>query len=103
MDFIDIEGAAGSSYRFRLLPPDAFQPPIAGNYVFVRKDGHAAKVTLIGESSDLSKVQKDRKTLAPQGANHLYVRLNVSRAIRGAEHVDLSMRHPAATRVESLV
>lgn len=102
MDFIDLQGASGSSYRFRLLAADAFQPPIAGNYVFVRKDGGRPKVLLIGESGDLSKVQKDRKALAPQGAHHLYVRLNISRATRAAEHEDLSARLAADTRVESL-
>lgn len=101
MDFIDLEGASGASYRFRHVAPGAFQPPIAGNYVFVRKDARGQKVLMIGETGDLSKVQRDRKLLAPAGASSLFVRLNVSRAVRSAEHDDLSAKHSVDTRVES--
>ncbi|HSV02669.1 MAG TPA: hypothetical protein VLI41_05635 [Phenylobacterium sp.] len=99
-DFIDLKGASGVAYRFRRSPDGQFQLPIAGNYAYVQGDGAGFKVLVLGETPDLS---RDRAG-APKGPRragaHLYTRLNVSRAVRMAEHEDLAA-HYAAARVVS--
>jgi hypothetical protein len=100
-DFIDLEGASGASYRFRLWPEGAPHQPIAGNYVCVRPDsdrtgGYA--VAHVGETTDLSRARLEMpKALRAPGV-FVYTRLNVSRAIRTAEHEDLAARHPGEER-----
>jgi hypothetical protein len=88
-DFIDLQGASGASYRFRLWAEGASHLPIAGNYVFVRQAGDAVKVVLAGLTNDLSTCRKEFRKAVSRKATHVYTRLNVSRATRHAEHDDL--------------
>ena len=37
-DFIDLKGASGVAYRFRIWPEGVAHLPIAGNYVFLRAE-----------------------------------------------------------------
>jgi hypothetical protein len=96
-DFIDLDGASGATYRFRLWPEGAPHQPIAGNYVCVRPDAARPggyQVTYVGETTDLSRARIELpKSLKAPGVL-IYTRLNVSRAIRTAEHEDLAARHP---------
>lgn len=88
-DFIDLEGASGAKYRFRLWLDGAHHPPMAGNFVCVRRSGKRLSVLFVGESLDLSRVRDELAPDLKQQTTHLYTRLNVARAIRGAEHEDL--------------
>lgn len=102
-EFIDLEGASGATYRFRLWPEGAPHQPIAGNYVCVRPapgepGGHV--VAHVATSTDLSRARAELPK-ALRGAGVLvYTRLNVSRAIREAEHEDLAARHPRGERTQ---
>lgn len=93
--FIDLRGASGQAYRFRLWPEGEAHPPIAGNFAIVQ-DGASPKVLVVGVSNDLSGARP--KTRDRSG--HIYTRLNVSRALREAEHADLAAAYPTrmATR-----
>lgn len=92
-DFIDLEGASGALYRFRLWPDGSRHLPMAGNYVLVREEPQGFSVVLVAESNDLSQARGSKPL--PGGATHIFTRLNVSRAIRTAEHEDLSARYKA--------
>ena len=92
-DFIDLQGASDAVYRFRLWPAGADHPPIAGNYVCVRADGLDLQVVSVGETLDLSELRKALSKTVREATTHVYTRLNVARAIRGAEHEDLLARH----------
>ena len=81
-EFVDLRGASGSLYRFRLWPEGGAHPPIAGNYIVLREDEGGVKVLLAGVTSDLSQAAfESRKALAKDPAGRLYTRLNVARAV----------------------
>lgn len=90
-EFVDLTGASGTLYRFRVWPEGGAHPPIAGNYIVLREDASGGvKVLLAGITSDLSQAASEcRKALAKDPDARLYTRLNVARAVRGAEHEDI--------------
>jgi hypothetical protein len=91
-EFLDLQGASGAQYRFRLSTV-GFQPPCtAGNYVFVREEAQGFTVLGVGESNDLATLAVDWPAARRRGATHVFTRLNVSRATREAEHQDLAGR-----------
>jgi hypothetical protein len=94
--FIDLRGASGQLYRFRLWPEGEAHPPIAGNFAIVRLEGGGQKVISVGLSNDLSQARPKTKERSTQ----IFTRLNVSRALRETEHADLAAAYPAraATR-----
>lgn len=91
-EFIDLTGASGANYRFRLWQQGAPHSPMAGNYVFVKADaeGDGYSIVQAGVSDDLSTVRSVFEKAAKRGATHVFTRLNVSRAVRTAEHEDIS-------------
>jgi hypothetical protein len=97
-EFVDLRGASGNLYRFRLWPEGGAHPPIAGNYIVLREDGDDVKVLLAGVTSDLSQAANEcRKLLAKDAEARLYTRLNVARALRSAEHDDIVAAYRPAT------
>ena len=63
-EFVDLRGASGTFYRFRLWPEGGAHPPIAGNYIVLREDANGVKVLLAGVTSDLSQAASEaRKAL----------------------------------------
>lgn len=92
-EFIDLEGASGAKYRFRLWPEGRHHPPMAGHFACIRRHGKGSTLLLVGESLDLSRVREDLAEEVKQQTTHIYTRLNVSRAIRTAEHEDLAAKH----------
>lgn len=90
-DFIDLEGASGARYRFRLWPAAGSHAPIAGNYAVVREEGGKLKVVGLGQSLDLSRCRPEATKGRGPGV-HLFTRLNVARAARETEHEDLAAR-----------
>ena len=88
-DFVDLQGASGARYRFRLWPEGAPHSPMAGNYVYLKEQPDGFVVVLAGATNDLSRARVEGKAAAKKGATHLYTRLNVARAVRAAEHEDI--------------
>jgi hypothetical protein len=89
-EFVDLLGASGTFYRFRLWPEGGAHPPIAGNYVVAREEASELKVLLAGVTADLSQAATEaRKALAKSPDARVYTRLNVARAVRVAEHDDI--------------
>jgi hypothetical protein len=88
-DFIDLKGASGAFYRFRLWPEGAPHLPIAGNYVFLKAEPDGVTVVLVGATNDLSQARRAWGKVAQRGVTHVFTRLNVARATRTAEHEDL--------------
>jgi hypothetical protein len=89
-EFVDLRGASGTFYRFRLWPEGGAHPPIAGNYIVVRDEAAGLKVLLAGVTGDLSQAAAEsRKILARETQSRLYTRLNVARAVRVSEHDDI--------------
>ena|SRR3990167_7896701 len=93
MAFIDISGASGVNYRFRLWPDGTGHLPIAGNFIVVLEGAFPVEVVVIGMTNDLSQARTAPKT---KGEARVYTRLNVARATREAEHADLVARWPKA-------
>jgi hypothetical protein len=91
-DVVDLVGASGSTYRFRLVAEGSDPLRIAGNYAWLRPKGEGMSVARLGLTNDLSRVRADTPASARRGAR-LYTRLNVVRAVREAEHADLVARH----------
>ena len=89
-DIIDLNGASGGVYRFRLWRPGSGHLPMAGNYAVVQAAPGGFTVLAAGAVDDLSRV-----TLPAGGTNapvpaHLFTRLNVPRAVRQAEAQDIA-------------
>ena len=95
-DFIDLVGASGKAYRFRLWPDGAPHLAIAGNYVVVKADAEGIEILLVGATNDLSQARAAWPRVARRGATHVFTRLNVARAVRGSEHDDLLAGYPSA-------
>ena len=91
-DFIDLQGASGAAYRFRLWPEGSAHLPMAGSYACVRQDAEGFTVLCVGECNDLSLLRADLPKPVQKVVTHVYTRLNVSRALRLAEHTDLAGR-----------
>jgi hypothetical protein len=97
-EFVDLRGASGTFYRFRLWPEGGAHPPIAGNYIVLRDEANGLKVLLAGVTSDLSQAgTESRKALVKDPTARLYTRLNVARAVRTSEHEDIVAEHRPAT------
>ena len=93
MDFIDISGASGATYRFRIWPEGGGHLPVAGNFVVVREARYPVDVVVIGVTNDLSRAWS---AAAAKDEDRVYTRLNVARATREAEHDDMVARSPKA-------
>lgn len=87
--FIDIQGASGQSYRFRLYEAGAGHLPMAGNWATVRFHGERAEVLKLGISENLAQVPASVASRREASPTFLYMRLNFSRAVREAEQGDL--------------
>ena len=99
-DFLDIQGASGASYRFRIWPAGAAHLPAAGNYVVVKSAASGIKVVVAGASRDLSQVRGALTAAARRKDAHLYTRLNISRIPRQAEHEDIVAHYKPATVID---
>jgi hypothetical protein len=88
--FIDLVGASGAVYRFRAVQDARELPASAGNFVCVRADGASDQVVCCGTARSLARAAEAWRTAAENGQTpDLYIRLNVSRSQREAEHQDL--------------
>ncbi|UTP38320.1 hypothetical protein M9M90_13980 [Phenylobacterium sp. LH3H17] len=96
MDFIDLTGASGGPYRFRLWPDGGGHPPVAGNFVVAVALPTSVEILVVGVTTDLSRIE----TAAEEPGGRIYRRLNVARATREAEHADLAAGYPEARVVD---
>ncbi|HEY8572291.1 hypothetical protein [Phenylobacterium sp.] len=92
-EFVDLPGASGATYRFKLLPKGATPLRIAGNYALLRTKPDGYALAHLGVTNDLSKVREEAPALAGRGPHHLYIRLNVARSSRENEHADIAAAH----------
>jgi hypothetical protein len=89
--FLDLNGASGATYRFRLAPDEGVISPMAGNYVCVREEESGFTVLSVAATNDLSHARQAWKhAAAKHGATHLYTRLNVSSSVRENERRDFA-------------
>ena len=88
-DFLDLKGASGAAYRFRVWPEKAAHLPVAGNFVFLKETPTGFDVLLVGATNNLAEARGEWNKVAKLGATHVFTRLNVARTARGAEHEDL--------------
>ena len=98
--FLDLNGASGATYRFRLAPDGDVTTPIAGNYVCVREEESGFTVLSVVATNDLSSARQAwKQAVAKHGATHLYTRLNVSSSVRENEQRDIVAYYkPRASR-----
>ena len=101
-EFIDVEGASGGRYRFRLMRDLGDLPATAGNFVFVRREAGVAKVVGCGSANSLMEVGKLwSRAVEQHQADGLYVYLSVARRMRTDVHQDIAEKHrPALVSVE---
>ncbi|AYV48359.1 hypothetical protein CFHF_25370 [Caulobacter flavus] len=85
--YIDLKGASGAVYRYKLAEDRDPRTTIAGNYLYVNAEG---VVVFAGEANNLHDSTRGFAEAAEKhGAEHLYTRLNVSGASRADELADL--------------
>lgn len=90
-DIIDLRGASGATYRFRLWAPGTSHVPMSGNYAVVREEPGGFAVLAAAAVDDLSQARPAQAAAGGgRGATHLFTRLNVSRAVRTAEAEDVA-------------
>lgn len=89
MEFLDVPGASGAQYRFRRVALGEL-PFTAGNIVAVTGARTSRRFLLCATANDLTRAEAaiGEALRETRGAN-LFVRLNVARAVREAEHADI--------------
>ncbi len=101
--FIDIAGASGSAYRFQRVSGPARLPATAGNFVFVRSNGEGDDVICCGMTRSLVLAGAAWTSAVEQHqATSIFVRLNVSRSVRAAEHDDIVARQKPILAINDL-
>ena len=97
--FLDLHGASGATYRFRLAPDGGASTPMAGNYVCVREEESGFTVLSVAATNDLSNARQAwKQAAAKHGATHLYTRLNVSSTVRENEQRDIAAYYNTRVR-----
>jgi hypothetical protein len=89
-EHVDLQGASGATYRFRLVGDPDQLPAAGGNFVYVLWYENTPRVSFCGAVSSLSAATNWwDEAVRLHGVQGLYVRLNVARAVRENEHADL--------------
>lgn len=91
--FLDLEGASGRTYRFKVWQPEEPHHPMAGNYAFVADGDGDVRVLGIGATTNLSRAREPLTQVKRLAGSAVYTRLNVPRGTREAEHLDLVARY----------
>jgi uncharacterized protein related to proFAR isomerase len=93
---IELAGKSGARYRYRPLDGERFLPPAGANFVIAEVTGGGARLVYAGETDNLAN-QTWRSALERARQSHpkakVLARLNVTRAIREAERMDLIEQH----------
>ena len=95
---IEFAGKSGARYRYTPLDEGRFVPPAGANYIIAELTPDGPSVVYAGETDNLANqawraaLEEARKTHAQA---KVLTRLNVTRAVREAERVDLvEQYHP---------
>jgi uncharacterized protein YecE (DUF72 family) len=102
-EYLDLQGASGATFRFRLIADPDQLPATSGNFVYVRWRGATPQVFCCGAVDSLSAaLQSWDEAVRTYGASDVYVRLNVARSVRDEQLADLveKYRPPMASHVE---
>ncbi|WP_309606114.1 hypothetical protein [Phenylobacterium sp.] len=92
----ELAGKSGARYRYSALEEERFLPPAGANFVIARLTKEGATVIFAGETDNLANqvwrqaLEKARGAYADAA---VLTRLNVTRAVREAERVDLIEEH----------
>lgn len=90
----DFQGESGSLYRFRQIPEPQFLPGAGGNFICARQETNGVTVVACGASADLRHaLHICEASIREQLADRIFIRLNVSAAVRRAEFADLTARY----------
>lgn len=85
--YIDLQGASGAVYRYKLAEDRDPRTTIAGNFIFVDAAG---TVVFAGEANNLhGAANRFPEASMKHKAEYLYTRLNVSGASRSDELQDI--------------
>lgn len=85
--YIELKGASGAVYRYKLAEDADPRTTIAGNFVYLDAAG---TVLFAGEANNLVSANgRWSEAVSRHGAAHLYTRLNVSGASRADEYADI--------------
>jgi hypothetical protein len=100
---IDLAGKSGARYRYMPLEEARLLPPAGANFVIAEVSGGAARLVYAGETDNLSN-QTWRQALERARQSHpkakILTRLNVTRAIREAERLDLIAQYQPPMNAE---
>lgn len=90
-DQIDLRGASGAVYRYRLDNPARPSNAAGGAFVYVRQAEQGPEVVYAGQTDCLARADLERwqEAVADHGVTQLYTRLHVSSAARTEELEDL--------------
>ena len=89
MEFVDVIGASGAAYRFRAATPEQL-PVTAGNLIVATGTPPRPGVRLCVSTHTLQRAAPAaRDALAATRSGRVYIRLNIARATRDAEHADI--------------
>ena len=90
-EHIDLPGGSGKLYRFRLTNQGRPSSAMSGTYAYVRDNGEGGEVLFVGDAVNLMNDARSRwdEAVGKHKATHLYVRLNISAAVRQAEIEDI--------------
>jgi hypothetical protein len=92
----ELAGKSGARYRYVSFEEDRFLPPAGANFVIAKLTKDGPTVVYAGETDNLASqtwrtaLEKARATY---GEAAILTRLNVTRAVREAERVDLIAEH----------
>ncbi len=85
--YIELKGASGAVYRYKLAEDADPRTTIAGNFVYLDAKG---VLLFAGEANNLIGASaRWSEAVSRHGANALYTRLNVSGASRAEEYADI--------------
>jgi hypothetical protein len=93
---IEFAGKSGARYRYTSIDEERFLPPSGANFVIAELTEEGATLVYAGETDNLAS-QSWRPKLDAARKKHpdakVLTRLNVTRAIREAERMDLIEEH----------
>lgn len=86
----DFAGKSGQTYRYTLLEGQTIWPS-GGNFIYVKTTKQGPQVIFVDETESLFRGLRDRweEARAEHGATDIFLRLNVTGAVRRAERDDI--------------
>lgn len=90
----DFTGKSGQRYRYTLLEGQTIWPS-GGNYIYAKTGKTGPKVIFAGETESLFRGYASRldEAKSAHGATDVYLRLNITGAVRRAEMEDIIEEH----------